>query len=170
MRYFDWLISKITPDGYSRKCYQKLLSTLYETPFVSIIEHDENRLEEGLSLRKLYFTETGDKEDLRKPCSVLEVLIALAIRWDDDFLYDPDEGDRVDIWFWEMIENLGLTSQDDYSFNEDKVRKIIDVFLRREYRKNGEGGAFPVDSFSGDMRKVELWSQLNSYILENFNF
>lgn len=168
MKYYDWLVNKISPDEYSRNCYQKILSLLFSTKFISLVEHDENRAIDGLELRNMYYKDTGFSANKFGDCSVLEVLIGLAIRWDDDLLYDPEDGERVNVWFWEMMENLGLTCQDDYRFDEDYSRRVIERFLNRKYLPNGRGGAFPVDSFSGDMRKIELWYQLNQYVLSQF--
>lgn len=43
-----------------------------------------------------------------RPCSVLEMIIALAIRLEEHIMDDPDIGNRTGQWFWDMIVSLGL--------------------------------------------------------------
>ena len=104
------------------------------------------------------------------PCSVLEMLIALAIGCENYIMYDPDEGDRTDIWFWGMIENLGLDALDDWAFNYEEFNAIIRRFLDRKYDKDGYGGPFFIENFERDMRKLELWYQLNYYLKSRFSW
>ena len=42
---------------------------------------------------------------------------------------DPDIGNRTGLWFWKMIENLGLKTMRDAVIDTDYVEKIIFRFL-----------------------------------------
>lgn len=168
MRYFDWLVDLIAEDEYDQRCYQKVLSLLFCKPFKWIIGNDENRANDGLLLRESYRSITGEEPEKRGPCSVLEMMIGLACRCEDDIMHDSDQGDRTSVWFWEMMDNLGLSAQDDYQFDEDSANQIVDRFLNRNYRPNGDGGPFYIPNFGQDMRKIELWYQLNCYIQDRF--
>lgn len=168
MRYFDWLVGLISEDDYDRFCFQKVLSLLFYKPFIWSIDHDDNRAEDGLSLRTTYKTLTGESPEKYGPCSVLEMMIGLACRCEDDIMHDPDQGDRTCVWFWEMMDNLGLTSQDDYQFNETYANRIVDRFLNRHYSPDGDGGPFYIPGCKKDLRKIELWYQLNYYIQDRF--
>lgn len=168
MRYFDWLVDMIAEDEYDQRCYQKVLSLLFYKPFKWIIDNDENRANDGLLLRESYRSITGEEPEKRGPCSVLEMMIGLACRCEDDIMHDSDQGDRTSVWFWEMMDNLGLSAQDDYQFDEDSANQIVDRFLNRNYRPNGDGGPFYIPNFGQDMRKIELWYQLNCYIQDRF--
>lgn len=168
MSYFDWLAELIYADDYTRNCYQKVLSLLFSTPFYWSVDNDGNRAKDGLNLRDEYQKATGFNSHRYGVCSVLEMMVALACRCEDDIMHDPDEGDRTYIWFWEMMDNLGLTDQDDYQFDEETSREIIDRFLNRKYGPNGEGGPFYIENCRQDLRKVELWYQLNFYIEDRF--
>lgn len=168
MTYFNWLCELIYADDYTRTCYQKVLSYLYSKPFVWTINNDGNRASDGLMLRDIYEHVTGLRINNFGPCSVLEMMIGLACRCEDNIMHDPEEGDRTYLWFWEMMDNLNLTDQDDYCYNEDEVSMIVDRFLNRRYGPDGRGGPFYIKNFDKDLRRVELWQQLNFYIENRF--
>lgn len=167
--YFRWLID-LLGDEYLKNHYQKLLDKLYSTAFTWKLEYDENRAKYGLRLRKIFADEIGT--ETRKPlkigrlrvCSVLEMLIGMAKNCEDDILWNPGSGDHTGPIFWEMIENLGLDIYDDYNWFEDEVEHILTVFLERKYDKNGRGNVFPLER--KDPRKMDLWLQLNQYLVE----
>ena len=173
--YFCWLVGLIG-DRYIQENYRKLLWKLYTKEFVWELDYDENRASDGLYLRKIFVENGGDFSPVAgcpagcpKGCSVLEMMIALARKAEDDIMYDPDYGDRSGLWFWTMIENLGLDIYDDMSFSEKNVDMILEVFMHHLYRRNGSGGGmFAVKNQCREMRKTDLWWQLNAYFLENF--
>lgn len=80
---------------------------------------------------------------------------------------DPDIGNRTGQWFWNMIVNLGLGSMNDTKFNKIHAKEIIQKFMDREYRRNGEGGLFTVKHCRTDLRSVEIWYQMCWYLDEN---
>jgi hypothetical protein len=100
---------------------------------------------------------------LTGPCSVLEMLIALAIRC-EDLTDDPGLGDRTAQWFWEMITTMGLSTMHDSNYNEWLVNDVVTRFLNREYDPDGRGGLFRVRNWDRDMRTAEIWHQLMAYI------
>lgn len=172
--YFCWLI-RLIGDDYIAANYQKLLRKLYSMEYVWELVYDKNRAADGLYLRKIFDAEMGSTGILQPkmsespaPCSVLEMLIALARSAENNIMHDPDYGDRSPIWFWEMLENLGLDIYDDYNYYESEVDKIMDIFLHRRYATNGVGGAFPVTKPAQNMRQKDLWWQMNAYLEERF--
>lgn len=168
MNYFEWLVELIYADDYTRNCYQKVLLLLYSKPFVWSINNDGNRASDGLMLRDIYENITGHSANKFGSCSVLEMMIGLACRCEDDIMHDPDEGNRTYLWFWEMMDNLGLTELDDYRFDEDLATKIIDRFVHRKYGADGRGGPFYIPESDRDLRTTELWYQLNFYLENRF--
>ena len=164
MNYFDWLVYRISPDYPMRETYSELLFALYSTEFFWVIPRDVNRAKDGLELRKKFERETGGGADILGPCRCLEMMIALAIRCENELMYDPDLGDRTDQWFWMMIENLGLTRFDDEYFDEDEVDYILDRFMNREYGKHGEFCMFPGAESVQNLKKMELAYQINFYV------
>ena len=166
--YFCWLIGLIG-DEYIQMNYQKLLWKLYVTDFVWELIYDKNRAADGLYLRQNYTMETGFIVPKNENCSVLEMLIALARRAEEDIMYDPRFGDRTGKWFWIMLQNLGLDIYDDYHYFDAEIDRILDVFLHHKYRNNGtNGGAFPMKNVAVDLRGTDLWWQMNTYLQENY--
>jgi hypothetical protein len=101
---------------------------------------------------------------LDRPCTVLEMMIALALRCEEDTMDDPLMGDRTGQWFWRMIVSLGLGAAVDGRFNPKPINAIIERFLNREYEPNGKGGLFTIKNCEYDLRTVEIWIQLCWYL------
>ena len=126
---------------------------------------DENRANDGLDLRYRFCCENGyERSDLEselgnKPCSVLEMIIALAVRFEEQILQDPEYGDRTAQWFWKMLENMGLRFMNDLYFDAREAEDVIDRFLKREYSPDGSGGLFFIPECKRDLRRVETWYQ-----------
>lgn len=166
--YFKWLFDLVCGKRYSKQVsYKKLLTYLHDTEFIYIIERDRNRAEDGIDLRYRFAYECFDdpnvKTYLTGPCSVLEMMVALAIRCEDN-MDDPRVGDRTGQWFWGMIVNLGLGSMTDNHFDKHRVRDVLQRFLEREYEPDGRGGLFTIKNCKYDLRDIEIWYQLSWYL------
>lgn len=169
--YFEWLYNLACGERYSSDIsYRKLLTYLHSREFTYLIPRDINRAKDGISLRYrfgLYFDYPNASDDLIGPCSILEMMLALAIRCEENIMDDPGIGDRTGQWFWGMIANLGLRNMTDNVFDESVVDEIINRFLNREYEPDGAGGLFTIRHCEYDLRTVEIWYQLCWY-LDNF--
>jgi hypothetical protein len=164
--YHIWLCN-IVASNRGHYDNRNLFKKLAEQEFYSLIHNDENRLEDGLNLRDVFAGNNYVK--FFGPCSVLEMLVALAIRI-EEILKDPEKGDRTTDWFWGMITNLGLKEDDDNIANQDYVNTIILItFLERRYSPTGEGGLFPLRYPEQDQRGIEIWYQLMAYLIENYD-
>lgn len=167
--YFEWLFDLVCDRELSKTIsYRKLLMLLRSIDFTYTIPRDENRAHDGLDLRRRFAIAIhNDPEvayEIDDPCSVLEMMIALAIRCEETIMDDPKIGDRTVQWFWGMINNLGVGDQTDKRFDKVFVTETIQRFLNREYAPDGRGGLFRVRNFRGDLRDVEIWVQLNWYL------
>lgn len=167
-KYFLWMaeIAGSAPKKYRRKNYRCLLERLNETEFIPFHPMDENRVDDGVELRYRFGREEGipDAEiatnlDTRE-CSVLEIMVSLAIRMEETITSDPDYGDRTSIWFWDMVDSMRLMDMDDSQFNAQNVDQTLDRMIHREYASNGRGGLFTVQNPREDMRNVEIWYQM----------
>lgn len=165
-RYFDWLCDLVCRQQFSKQLsFRKLLTRLHETEFTYLIQRDKNRARDGIDLRLRFSREYGvNPRELDGPCSILEMMIALAIRCEEDYMDDPAIGDRTGQWFWEMIVSLGLGSMLDYSYDEKYVDDVLERFLNREYEPNGKGGLFTVRNCDYDLRDAEIWVQMCAYL------
>lgn len=172
--YFNWLCEPISA---SDRSYKKLLTRLHSIEFTWFVPNDDNRGFDGEKLRtrfaEVYNIGLYERSVLfNRPCTVLELLIGLSITI-EDIMVDIEESEHIDGWFWELIANLGLCefSDDEYDANGGHivVWKQVQKMLKREYGRNGDGGLFPLAHAKTDQRKVELWYQLNSYLIEKYH-
>lgn len=167
--YFEWLYRLVCENRYDGTIsYRKLLTYLHNADFRYSIAMDENRAEDGLDLRHRFACEYTYEDDaelyLEGPCSVLEMIIALAIRCEETYMDDANIGDRTAQWFWKMITNLGLGSMYDTRFDSRFVYETVERFLNRDYEPDGIGGLFIVKNCDCDLRTVEIWHQLCWYL------
>lgn len=160
--YFEWLYGLVSDGRFARSVsYRELLLYLHSTPFIYSIPKDENRAEDGIGLRDRF---NGQVETMFDECSVLEMMIALAIRCEETIMDDAAMGDRTGQWFWGMIANLGLGGMNDERFDYRLVDEVIWRFQNRKYDRDGRGGLFRVRNCDRDLRKVEIWIQMCWYL------
>lgn len=171
--YFDWLCGIVCRNRYhGDMSFDKLLTYLHSTEFTYSISMDENRADDGIEMRYRYALYLGRQpldtvdimEMLDGPCSVLEMMIALAIRCEEEIMDDAAYGDRTGQWFWGMIVNLGLGSMVDSRYNRRLVEERVHRFLNRNYASDGKGGLFKIKNCHRDLREVDLWDQMNLYL------
>ncbi len=166
--YFEWMYDLMCQGRFAKGItYRQLFTFLHDTEFIYFVPYDENRAEDGIALRYRFclFHNCEDLEYcLDGPCSVLEMMVALAIRCEERIMADPEKGDRTTQWFWNMINSLGLSSMTDYNFNEWLVNDVITRFLKREYDPDGKGGLFTIKRWNHDARDTEIWRQLLAYL------
>lgn len=170
-KYFEWLCDKVITEDSNVK-YSKLMSCLYDCIFIPVMYMDENRAEDGKNLRYRFGRENDipssailmELDNDNFPCSMLEMMIALSIRCEETIMTDEEYGDRTGEWFWNMIVSLGLGTMNDSRFDEKYVNIVVDRFINRQYKRNGEGGLFTIDRIKKDMRKIEIWYQMCWYL------
>lgn len=170
--YFEWLYHLMCDGRFGKGIsYRRLLIRLHDTRFRYSIRRDQNRAEDGIDLRRR-FALIRDYEDsyerimdcLDGPCSILEMMVALAIRCEETIMDDPIYGDRTGQWFWGMINSLGLGGMIDTRFEDEYVDDVIERFLKRDYEPDGTGGLFTIRRCEYDLRTVEIWCQLCWYL------
>ncbi len=162
--YFNYLYSIAL--GNTKKSYKKLLLYLHSVPFVAVLTMDENRICDGIECRYRYSDDKDILFCLDGKCTILEMMVGLSIRIEEEIMYDPEKGDRTSNWFKVMLNSLGLEKMTDYAFDISYVKEIIDKFLNREYELNGAGGLFKVKCCRDDLREVEIWYQAMWYLNE----
>lgn len=158
--YFNWLMDIIGGPGE----YEDFIKLLYNTEYYSNIPNDQNRAVDGLELRYYYEKETGLLCEKTGPCSVLEMMIKLAMRTENGFLFDQKVGNRTNLWFWEMFSNAGF---DKIAKNGQKKwanAHFLDKFLARETGTYFFKMAKSPENFG----EMEVWEQLCRYISEKF--
>lgn len=171
-RYFEWLYDFVC-DGKvnSEISYKKLFSLLFDVEFIFYIRNDLNRARDGIDLRYRFAMLENDENilhELEGPCSVLEMIIALALRCEETIMDDAKYGNRTKQWFWKMLANLGIGYMNDKTFDEDLALERIYIFMERRYSPDGRGGLFYIKNCQEDLRNVEIWTQLNWYLDDNY--
>lgn len=149
--------------------YHHLARWLYEEPFYSSVPADRNRIEEVIEGREVY-SDKPKGDDVR----VLEILVHLSLDMRDmmDGMIDNNSPDR---WFLEMISNLGLAAMTDDRWEKETedcaiiTRGAIEEWLEREYDYDGTGGIFPLSDAKDDQTRVEIWYQMNAYLMEKMS-
>ena len=140
---------------------------LHDTEFIYVMGTDASRADDGLSLRYRFAYFHPDYDDAERyitgPCSVLEMIFALAIRC-EEFMDNTAYGDRTAQWFWNMLISLGLGASDDSRYDDEYIDMVLERFMYREYEPNGEGGLFTIYGCREDLRDVEIWWQLCWYL------
>jgi hypothetical protein len=164
--YLQWLNDQVSSRRTKNPKFThwRFLRQLYTKEFVWLVPNDDNRVEDGRDLRSEFMDQTDVDyvhEWMLLGCSVLEMMVGLSRR-----LAFEAEGRPRD-WFWIMVTNLDLGNVSDAS--EDHTREIdlkLDKLIWRTYEPNGQGGLFPLTHPEKDQRDVEIWYQLNAYLLE----
>lgn len=166
--YFEWLCELVDAERFSRRVsYRKLLAHLHNIQFTWFVLGDDNRADDGIKLRRRFALSRGDitlVNCIFGPCSVLEMMVALAIRCEENITLNDEFGNRSGQWFWGMVNNLGLSSMTDSKFDTDYIDDVIARLLDREYASDGRGGLFTVKNCEYDLRTVEIWTQLSWYL------
>lgn len=157
--YYHWLVEKVyIPPN---KTFSTLFDMLHSQEFVWIVPNDDNRVSDALELRESFMDGREGSLDL-EGATLLEVLIALSGR--ASFITDVTS----EQWVWTFIKNLDLNRYFDPLNEKDmmSIQDIIERFIWRTYRADGYGGLFPLKKPKDDQREVEMWYQLNTYVIE----
>lgn len=168
--YLEWLyknfIGAIT-NRNPNSSYWELAKQMYTTRYAWVLRDDKHRGEDGKEIRREFIIDC-DTQDievnwLQMECSVLEMLIGLARR--AAFETNEEPGD----WLWKFLRNMDLQSYNDRIYTPivmEEVDAIIQRLLDRAYDKNGVGGLFPLAHAIRDQTQVNIWYQLQAYLLE----
>lgn len=170
--YFSWLCAVIAPnhDVVYLSEYSQLLNTLNSIEFKADNNMDDNRRIDGLDLRLRFFEEQNLQQyaDVMNniPCSLLEMMVALALKCEETIMVDNTKGDRTYVWFNEMIISLQLNGQTNSSFDYNYVIERITILYNKNYDYYGHGSLFTALRTDQDMRTLSIWYQMNQFLLE----
>lgn len=135
-----------------------LFRELDNIPFEVLVDMDENRVYDAMNMR----AQAGLLDD--RGVSLLEILVELSyyMAFARENLVRDSSMER---WFFEMLRNAGL---DEFSSVEE-IQRAGKRIVRREYDENGVGGLFPmVKTTRMDQREVELWMQMQEYLIQRY--
>lgn len=157
--YYEWLVAQVDiPNG---KTYAGLFERIHNVEFVWTVPNDDNRIQDGLDLRLEFANERVIDLNL-ETATMLEILISLSRR------AAFTGGGHPERWAWQFLKNLRLYKISD-PLTEEKTKRIndiLDTLIWRTYRPDGKGGFFPLKNPMDDQTKIELWYQMNVYVME----
>lgn len=159
--YYDWLCGQIHIPRRNRNSYNDLFVIMYQTEFVWIVDRDDNRVGDAEQLRRDFLD--GRIFEFNFAISILEVMIALSRR-----MASNSEQHTASEWAWKFIENLRLNKSSDplEGRKAERVGKILEDLVWRQYEPDGSGGFFPLVNPPQDQTKMELWDQMQLYSIE----
>lgn len=177
--YFEWLCLDAFANPQDRINYEGVMRLIHDIPFYWTMWSDENRVGDALSFRQSDFLSMQNKAWIdamdqhwlgdwaNAAPSVFEVLMGMARRW--SFYFELP----VSTFFQHMFINMGWHYYVGKNLPErtcDLIRTSADNWMARQFSANGEGSPFPVRYALGvvDMRKLDIWSQMNAYSAEHF--
>lgn len=200
--YFNWLCDMVHVDNYCGKSWYFLAKILHNIEFYWVLPNDENRAIHGVKLRQVWMENIEEQaedlgvghpmfplDSLTGPCSVLEMLVGLAVSIESEIMMNQEKGNRTAVWFWEMIINLlyencrdELQIQGPFEvplfyrwsdrFIDEKCGEMLQMFvvkiMDRTYDECGLGGLFPLKAMDEDQRNVEIWYQAQRWLEENY--
>ena len=165
-----------------------LFRTLDEIPFEAVCAMDQNRMMDAIRIREGY----GAGEELG-PVTLLEIVVELCL-----YLADARENmmarPEASRWFRELMRNAGI----DERSSREEILEAGERIVKREYGRDGYGGLFPlmdglgerdvydsreldgrdgrgvngvncVNGGTDDAREMELWMQLNRYLVQRYH-
>lgn len=177
--YLEWMYRLVYDKKlYKGRSFKKLLNHLHSIDFYYINPMDFNRYDDGINLRYRFgflrdYTDSYINKNLNiGECSLLEMMVALALRCEESIMSDPVLGDRTYEWFYMMLTNLNLENHYDSKFDLELVDSIIFRMLDRQYEQSGIGGLFYTKNRNNpfDFRKIEIWQQMCLQLSDEFVF
>ena len=141
--------------------YTDLCDTLLAIEFEPIIGNDSDRCVDGLDIRREY--EGGDyTSELNddSPCSMMEMLVALAIRT-AKLMDDGDGTESPGYYFMIFLENLGLDNVRNMATIQRTCDEFMDPFIP-------EVDIVRVNHPPKRWSKMEIWKKVNWFLTEMY--
>lgn len=170
--YYEWLVG-IFADAdrtlFNPRDYSKLLKKLYSTTFIVKEYDDLHRSGDGLFMRSCFSTEVGlndfkMEQFMDIPCNMLEMLVGLSARIEREYLGgDWEEGNRTWLWFYSMLDSLGLSGMKNRSYASGEVEDILFEFMNYEVESNGKGSLFYIPG-TADGARLNIWAQMDRWV------
>lgn len=163
-QYLDWIYDQIGLQQENVYHYH-LIRQLHTIEFIMLVPNDDNRIKDGLILRKEFVNSRGRMIEVEQHwyemgCSVLEMLLGVSRH------LSFQENGPVGDWFWHLMDNLGLSRYHDGRWNGRRIQTIVEDLVWRRYNADGSGGLFPLKHPREDQTLVEIWYQMEAYTLE----
>lgn len=179
--YYNWLIDGklhvstiVFKKDEDKEKFMDILHLLFVRDFEVILDMDTSRAKDGCHLRDIFMTEYL-KNDMITPhsnpwdevkCSVLELMVALCIKMEEDFYSEYSEThDVCQTLFIKMLQSLGIMTRGGFQ-SKTVINTIISTFIYRQFQDNGNGSLFNLKDKAEDedWTHVPIWYQMMAYI------
>lgn len=162
-KYLTYLMDKVdVPSMYSELCEALLM-----VEFEPIVGNDGDRAEDGMDLRREFEMLIEAPESDISPCSMLEMLVAVAIRT-AELMYEGDEGESPGHYFWVFLNNLGLSKMKNTGDFRKKQKIIVDICDRFLDPDDESVDIVRVKHPPKRWSKLEIWKKINWFLTENY--
>lgn len=158
VKYFDWLMDIIGagPDtNYQGR--HRLFFFLFKKEYTWVNPMDENRAIDGMGMRDIFYENTGKQSGVTGPCSVLEMLVGLIFRMNEDLYGEINEALATKM-IVTMLNSMDIFECNDSHFDDEYVCVQIDNMMSNNIEPSGKGGLFIVNG-KEDMRDLDIWYQ-----------
>lgn len=170
--YFEFLYKT----GFDDDEHRALAGYLHTIPFDWFNAMDENRMYDGLAMRREFDESiTGKRFNMRldkdrdldiysklkdNACTMLEFFVGFAFRLSRDMYSNIQPCELVEMW----LRNLDIWRFDDYEdYGDDEIMdeidECLDIWVKCEYDRHGNGGLFRLFDPPEDLYDVEMWVQ-----------
>lgn len=165
--YLQYLYESVgLPRRGRDRTYWALIRQMYSTEFTWRMTKDRSRADDGKAIRWEFVEAAGlpkvEANWLYRPCTFLEMMIAVARR------LSTLTSENAAWWFSQLLFNTSFSVFNDehYDGQSETIAGMMDTIIWRRYTPNGEGGLFPLRNPAEDQRNVEIWYQLNAWLIE----
>ncbi len=170
--YFNHLVDLVCDKKHPKIDYIPLLELLHNMKFSVFVEKDENRVQDAKYLRVKWTDSEGILEYLYEfedeKASVLEVLVSISDRLSFQIGDNTTNSHTLSDCFWEILRNLDIEKYYSSNYKPLNVKEKVRNWMSRKIKKDGSGGIFPLKKPKEDQKSLQIWDQMNDYILENY--
>ena len=167
--YYEWLVYDILN---SRPNWFPILKVLHSRDYIPMLIMDDSRAKDGINLRDIYMSRVSGSYAVQQgcnpwgdtPCSMLEMMIAFAMRIKEEFYSEYDQiTDMNTVIFSMFLSSMGIDTE---TITEDELNNIIDIFICRQYDPSGKGSLFNLSGKTMDIdwRQPPIWNQMLAWV------
>lgn len=159
--YMYWIVEEqlLMPNNLFNQI-SNLIIFLHNYPFTPPLSRDRNRISDAMEMRVAFLDENYPDIRFEKDPQVLEVLAALAVRMENEYIGDPMDPEPWKCFVDDILHNLCIKSQHNVHFNKYEVQDRLHDWM------TGYRPLFKGEHIYPDM---EIWAQMQTYIHENYS-
>lgn len=137
-----------------------LINFLHNYSFTPPLARDKNRISDAMEMRVVFLDTIEDDIRFERDPQMFEVLASLAVRMETEYIGDPSNPEP---WkcFEDILENL-------FECDVCMYNNLYDEYRIKDYLHEFSKGDVPLFKGRKITPKMEIWSQMQAYIHENY--